>query len=137
MTKILIGLILASVVTNFALANSLWNDAKQTIQDIEETVENTCLSQSDCFIFSYCDLESVPPQCKLQSWFIVIIAGIALSLFSGFLSCICCPCCFIYKCFCQINKMKIFFVNFDLINLDKVLFSYKIFKIKVVSVLVF
>ena len=100
MTKILIVLILASVVTNFALANTLWNDAQQTIQDIEETVENTCLGQSDCFIFSYCDLESVPPQCKLQSWFIVIVAGIALSLFSGFLSCICCPCCFIYKCFC-------------------------------------
>ena len=58
MTKILmIGLILASVVID-CQSNTLWNDAKQTIKDIEDTVENTCLGQDDCFLFSYCDLDS-------------------------------------------------------------------------------
>jgi hypothetical protein len=62
---------------------------------------STCFLDSDCSAISYCkktsDISLVPDECSLVWWFILILVLINSFLLCSIVSCLFCPCCFLYS----------------------------------------
>jgi hypothetical protein len=62
---------------------------------------STCFLDSDCSAISYCkktsDISLVPDECSLVWWFILILVLINFFLLCSIVSCLFCPCCFLYS----------------------------------------
>jgi hypothetical protein len=68
------------------------NDMKDTLWG------GRCIQDSQCSVVSHCDGAIPFGECKLNWWFILIVAMMALLIISAIVSCLCCPCCLLYSC---------------------------------------
>eukprot|EP00096_Caligus_rogercresseyi_P009996 TRINITY_DN350_c0_g1_i1.p1 TRINITY_DN350_c0_g1~~TRINITY_DN350_c0_g1_i1.p1 ORF type:complete len:101 (-),score=5.52 TRINITY_DN350_c0_g1_i1:55-357(-) len=70
------------------------------IEDVRDTVNKMCLSNSQCLPVQYCDLTHF--QCQFTDWFLALIIGIPVVLIMGIcICCVCCPACCLYSIICK------------------------------------
>ena len=83
------------------------DDLEKIGDDIEDQIPKgaLCINDDGCSFIEYCDteldlgniLDGNTAHCRIQLWFILAVAALAVVLIATLgVSCICCPCCCLY-----------------------------------------
>lgn len=101
-----LSLLFLQITSSATVTKRNTDEATSNVENWIEDTKNSlwggkCITDNDCSIVSYCNndvLSGGDFECKLQWWFILAVAVVALFIISSIISCLCCPCCLLYSC---------------------------------------